>query len=396
MSQFEFSPSGRLCVRKVSGGVIFVGVLHYPSGFRPEEGTGYPLVVAGDQVTALPYALGRLPDGQESGSLGDWASQSIWAEPASAGGEKIVLARHCAAFENGWSAVGVARSDPFAPGLDVADPFADGPHYWIDINEGRVCLIHPPVPQSRIKGSALVQLCAQPVWPGPTGELFTLPTLTSRTRSLMEVSTKLGDMVIDGTMDQEHADKIMREVPGLYGLGGSHGDQDYLAFRKAISPYKFQRARDPMSAAECARSEGFMRLAVAAWQQEALGSPAVCAALLASASKRAYTDLPAFLEAKAWPVVIQGVEMRTRWIMDEGGAILAAEQRGSGDWGPMGDATRQELQEVLAAAGVSTHAPAADTMVTKVPAVWAILQMEAGRQVAPPAAELGNSSALSP
>ena len=59
---FDMRPTGRLCVRMAAGGFVTTGVLHFPSSFRPEEGTAYPLLFNGGTLDAAPIALGRIPE----------------------------------------------------------------------------------------------------------------------------------------------------------------------------------------------------------------------------------------------------------------------------------------------------------------------------------------------
>lgn len=374
----DFQPTGRLCVRQTPGGFITMGVLHYPRGFRPEEGTGYPLMVANGLLTALPVAMTPLPPEQEAGSLGDWASSPMWSDVgAGIEGASGLMVRHVKAFDSGWALVGVSRKDPFE-GVAGNDRFADGPHYWVDVDRGAVSHIAAPVPDRATRGTAVSQLYTNfPVWPGADGREYTLPTLTRAARMAMSVGSKLLELQVAGDLQEEQVARIMREVPGLYGLGGSHRDEQYLEFLRAIAPYNFPKMNDPVAKVDFERSECFNGTAVAAMLAGQLEHPAVKAALRLTCEKGRYEAAPDFLQVKNWAHEAADGLATTNWAMDANGRVVAAQERVAGEWSLMTEGEIARLQQSLSDAGVGLANPPEGAEITKVLSLGLMLHAHA-------------------
>lgn len=197
---FDFKASGRLCVRRLSEGYISIGVLRFPAGFRPEVGTGYPLVTRQGGIEALPIALAALDSIQLSGGISGWAHLSDWREA-----QDCIMARFIDAAPVGWTTLAVSRSNPF-PDVFSEDDFAAASHQWLDIKDGQAERIASPVHASRLVGNALTSIVRDfPVWPDGSGSQFwTLPVLTLEARHAFDLNAQLREL--------EDAGKITAEV----------------------------------------------------------------------------------------------------------------------------------------------------------------------------------------
>lgn len=390
---FDMKPSGRLCVRMASGGFATTGVLHFPSSFRPEEGTAYPLVIGEDGAfEAVPYALARMDRAELDGSITDWGNQKSWPQMQRDG----FAARFVQAFENGWTTVAVTRNDPFEGVLPPEQRKVDHGHYWVDVTDGVVTAIEPPVQPKRLMGTALSQICSNfCVWPDAEGRPHTLPVLTRETRRAFEVVGEVTGLLAQKKLSEDAANQLLRS-PGLYGLGGSLGDPQYLEYRAVVEKYGMRRGfGEAMSREKFQRTQEWSRLAVEALLGQGLDEPGVARSLRLAADAREYERAPSYLVAKAWDYLpAQGSQKTVRWVFDpSANDVLSAQVHNGRDWHAMSRSDVQDLAECLRDDCVAQAPEKFDLATVKTLPLWAIRDLAAAAENQPkaPQAESGPS-----
>ena len=227
---FFYPPSGLLCVRKTGDGYITMGVLHFPEGFRPEEGTAYPMMLDEHGMVALPSAMGRLDKSVLDAGMGYWPTTNCW--PLFEGG---IAARFLNAFSsgNGWSAMMVTKTDPFEKHL--SEEHRLDAHYWVRVHDGVVLPAASPVPVGSLNGADVGgiyrDLC---VWPNPQGKSSTLPIHTLACRQMMHVGSLLQALVAKGDLDQSVFISLVRRSDALrWEIGLGTPDPEFQKFRVA-------------------------------------------------------------------------------------------------------------------------------------------------------------------
>lgn len=390
---FDMRPTGRLCVRMSAGGFVTTGVLHFPSSFRPEEGTAYPLARGEDGAfEAMPYALGRMDRAELDGSIADWGRMNNWPQLQGDG----FAARFVQAFENGWTTVAVTRNDPFAGVLPPEQRKVDHAHYWVDVADGVVKGIEPPVQPKRLLGTGLSQICTDfCVWPDAEGRPHTLPVLTRETRRAFDVTGEITGLVAQGKLDHDVANHLFRS-PALYGLGGSLSDERYMEYRALVEKYDMRRGRgEAMSQGKFQRIEEWSNLAVKAMVDGALDEPGVARSLRLAADAREYERAPSYLMADSWSHIFAGgPEVTVRWALDpKTFEVVAAQVQGGGEWHPLRDESVRDLAESLRANDVVDSTSEFDVKSAKVLPLWAIrdLAASADKQPKAPQANSGPS-----
>lgn len=159
--------AGRIMSRNVQEGSALVGVVHLPEDFTPVEGYVYvmgrrdgKLILGKNEIsrdTADHLALANV-DGQ----LGN----KIWPTPLD---PADIPVRFIPAFpkENIWTIYGASKQH--RPDVDDTK--------WEDIQDGLTSVIPFPV---ETKGQTMGQVLAErAAWPGPEGQLYSVPQTTS-------------------------------------------------------------------------------------------------------------------------------------------------------------------------------------------------------------------------
>lgn len=391
--EFDFKASGRLCVRQVAEGYMTVGVLRFPPGFRPEVGTGYPLVTTEGRVEALPYALSPLPPIELSGGIAGWAHLSDWRETP-----ECIMARFIDAAPVGWTTLSVSRRNPF-PELWADEDFSLNPHHWVDIEDGQAKRIPPPVPSDRLRGTALVAILREfPVWPDVSGNQFwSLPVLTLEARHAYDLTAALRDLESAGKIAAEDV-KSFNRLPLMARVMPMHvsADRDYSEFLALSRSYGVSSVRDGLStASETRRIDEFAAAAFrvladagmsAAGAAELLkANPERSSQLRMLASRSLYEASPAFYVCKSWQ------EQDLHWVANDRGDLVAASVcTEDGVWerleGVDFDALQSEVHSLTrdaAVAGQQGALLAANVDILRVPPGWAQREMavrEAQRQ----------------
>lgn len=416
MDQYlEVTPqSGRFCVRKTSDGFATVGVLHFPEKFRPEEGTGYPLIWADGQLRTVPIAMGKLAPHQLDDGFGGWSQSPIWRDIGEAG----FVARFVKAFDNGWSALSVTRSDPFAGMVPDAHRFADGPHYWVDIHDGQVTAIPSPVPPKSLQGTALSQLCTNfCVWPNGEGEPHTLPALSSSTRRAFSMLNSISLLVANDKLDRQDANHLIRDSAALQGLGASLADDDYLQYLKVAGEFGMLDANGAYSTSAFARKNDFTSLVASAMQNGELENSAVRMMLRTISKASQYEARPTLLSHKDWDhVFADGQLFKTRWCIEpgdprwhvdpgdaeqalnpEGAEMIRAQKLTAGGWVSLGPKDLQDLAVNVAQSFEAIRQEGMGVKAGKIPPLWALLDRKApAAEEAPTASRQREDDAPSP
>lgn len=182
--QFSKPTSGRIVMRATGEGTLYLGVLHFPSNFAPQEGAAYLLVV---ETQTISVATRPLDDGLEpqyrSSPLAMLTCSPVWFRTTTPSACTIRFTR---AFEtgNGWSFVGVSCHSQMPLGLADADH-----HAWYDLTDGQCLRIGAPASAAGQAWSSLLR--DSPIWPDQTGQLYSVPALPSPFREPMHRLHKL-------------------------------------------------------------------------------------------------------------------------------------------------------------------------------------------------------------
>lgn len=369
---FDMRPTGRLCVRMCADGYIATGVLHFPETFRPEEGTAYPLLFNGNSVEAAPIALGRIPEHLRDDGFSGWAGSAVWPQLSVSG----FAARYVQAFENGWSMLAVTRADPFDGVLPAEQRRLESAHYWVDVEDGVVRGIEPPVKPKAVLGTAIGQLCTNLcVWPDAQGRPHTLPVLLRETRRAFDMAGTVTGLYATGKLGIDAMNQMFR-TPALHGLGVSTSDEMYVKYLAVIEKYDMRCVGGgPTSAAVHQRVDAFSGLAVEAMVNGVLDDPAVVKSLRTAASKSAYERAPSYLMAESWEhILARGSQATTRWVLDPATyEVVAAQVYSDGDWHKLGKEAVLDLNESLRDNDVVDSSGDFELETVKVLPLWAIL-----------------------
>lgn len=368
-SPFDLRPTGRLCVRMTSSGYVTIGVLHFHEAFRPEEGAAYPLMFVHDLITPVGLSIGRLEAGALDGGFSGWAS-STWPQLAAPG----IPARFVQAFRDGWSVLSVTREDPFAQVLPSSDRVFDQGHYWVDVKDGRVSAITPPVAPRELAGTAVSQIATDfCVWPDAKGRPHTLPVLARETRRAFEVVGAIGAMAATQEITNKAATKLLRES-ALADLGASFSDERYMQYLKVVEAFGMRRSASAMSEMEHRRRDEFSSLVVAAMVDEALDEPVVASTLRLAASRDAYERAPSYLVAESWShMFVDKVDVTVRWVLKpETFEVVAAQVHSGGVWHALRDQAVRDLAQSLRDNDVVDSSSEFDLQSVKVPPLWAL------------------------
>jgi hypothetical protein len=228
----DYSPtSGRIVVRRAGQAFVALGVLHFgPHDFRPEEGTGYPLVISAGRLHATPMAGKPLAYHELTGGISSWARIHSWRQfrkPEMGG--RVVEARFVHAFRNGWSFVAISKQDPFE--AQLTETHRQAVHYWADIDADAKVTGIPPPTDEKLEGMALGGILRDlPVWPDGKGGLRTLPALPRACREPANLANLLLAMRAAGELTDSAYAEIMRACPTVDAFRSLSRDRGYERF----------------------------------------------------------------------------------------------------------------------------------------------------------------------
>ena len=211
---FSKPTSGRVLLRSTGEGIVLLGVLHLPMNFVPQEGVAYLLKVEAQTISigTSPLDSGLAPE-YRSSPLTMLTCSPIWYRTTTPSACTI---RFTPAFEesNGWSFVGVSCHRQMPLGSADADH-----HAWCDLTEGNCLRIDAPATAAGESWASMLR--NQAIWPGPDGELYSVPALPSSYREPMHRFHRLlaafgrGDMTKTECEEQIAADKLLYEIAGF-------------------------------------------------------------------------------------------------------------------------------------------------------------------------------------
>lgn len=244
---------GRLCQRKVSGGHLWVGALHLPDDFVPEEGVAYAMTRQGDELLISPEKLSGPLDGMRSSyGIGDLLTSPIWHKTVD---PDTLSARFMSGLpeDNIWVVYG--------PSTHQLDPDVPS-HVWADVSPtGRVRAIEPPFDAA---GMAVGQILNnKAVWPGKQGQMYTFPSISSATRERYATLHSLLAQVGREPGRREEVQQAIRANPHLEWLGVGSIDQDYCKFLAALDDLGHMELDRPRTQAEHEIHQDAARRAIA-------------------------------------------------------------------------------------------------------------------------------------
>lgn len=228
MNRIAHLLSGRLLVRNLRDRqCALVGVVELPADLVIRENASYLLLLmpGSAEVVDAPLDAG-LPDELEGQGINAALHADVWRRTKVPG---ALCVRFFPALrdQNLWVVYG-ASDQPIPDAL----PDASCGDCWLSIREGRVSPMAAPASS---RGASLAQMLTNhPVWPDPSGELYSFPQHPPRWCEHYHRMSKLLAQAGAGAISEADAQAQLRADPFLDRIRPWNPDRDYLRFLAAM------------------------------------------------------------------------------------------------------------------------------------------------------------------
>ena len=211
--------SGRLCKRKLDAGQALVGVLTLDKMFTPVPGVAYLMFEydGGIGLATEPLDKGLDKYHQHSG-IASLMIDKIWHRTTHPAG---IVVRFLEAFpdENIWTVYGVSSHKA---------PNDQPTHAWLEVKGDKTNKIPPPYDA---RGDSIDQMLnSHAIWPGPSGKLYSLPTITPLLRQTLFDYHKLLAMAARDERVNDTLEAIIRSDPRFCELNASEVNREFCEY----------------------------------------------------------------------------------------------------------------------------------------------------------------------